>query len=184
MFLLKIAVFVLASLVLAYLSRKSLGHPRSHGFPRFFAWEAIVALFLLNVDDWFHDPWSIRQLASWTLLALSGLLVIGGLYQLKRMGKPEEKRTEPGLLGWEKTTELITGGIFRYVRHPMYCSLLLLAWGIFLKSPTWPAVGLVAAASLFLWLTARFEEVEDIRYFGSAYRDYMRHSWMFVPFLL
>src|SRR5262249_54462386 len=154
-------------------SRASLRHPRSHGFPRFFAWEVIVALFLLNVDDWFHDPLSIHQLASWTLLTLSLPLVVGGLYLLRRVGKPDEQRAEPGLLGWEKTTELITQGIFRYIRHPMYSSLLLLAWGIFFKAPSWPGTGLAVAATLFLWLTARSEEAEDVRYFGVPYRDYM-----------
>jgi protein-S-isoprenylcysteine O-methyltransferase Ste14 len=66
----------------------------------------------------------------------------------------------------------------------MYSSLLLLAWGIFFKAPSWPGAGLVVAATLFLWLTARSEEAEDLRYFGVPYRDYMRHSWMFVPFVL
>jgi protein-S-isoprenylcysteine O-methyltransferase Ste14 len=180
----KVSAFVATTLVLAYLSRASLRHPRVHGFYRFFAWEAMTALFLLNVDDWFRDPLSVRQLASWTLLTLSLPLVICGLYLLRRAGKPAQERAEPGLLGWEKTTELITTGIFRYIRHPMYSSLLLLAWGIFLKALSWPGAGLVLTATLFLWLTARAEEVEDQRYFGSAYQDYMRRSWMFIPFLL
>jgi protein-S-isoprenylcysteine O-methyltransferase Ste14 len=184
MITLKVVVFVLVSLVLGYLSRASLRHPHSHGFPRFFAWEAIVALFLLNVDQWFDDPFSIHQLASWTLLTLSLPLVIGGLYQLKRVGKPNQERSEPGLLGWEKTTKLITSGIFHSIRHPMYSSLLLLAWGIFLKAPSWHGIGLALAASLCLWLTASIEEGEDVRYFGMAYQNYRKRSWMFVPFLL
>jgi protein-S-isoprenylcysteine O-methyltransferase Ste14 len=181
MIVLKVVVFGVASLALGYLSRECLRHPRTHGFPRFFAWEAIVALFLLDVDWWFDDPHSFRQLASWTLLTLSGFLVLAGLYQLKSAGRPNEERSEPGLLGWEKTTELITDGIFAYIRHPMYTSLLLLAWGIFLKAPSWPGVALAGAASLGLWLTAALEEVEDVRYFGVAYQNYVRRSWMFVP---
>jgi protein-S-isoprenylcysteine O-methyltransferase Ste14 len=66
----------------------------------------------------------------------------------------------------------------------MYSSLLLLAWGIFLKAPSWPGVGLAGAATLLLWRTARVEEAENLRYFGPAYRDYMRRNWMFLPFLL
>lgn len=34
------------SVFLAFVSRKSLVRPRSHGFPRFFAWESLAALFL------------------------------------------------------------------------------------------------------------------------------------------
>jgi len=42
----KLIVFTLATLGIIYVSRLSLRHPRSHGFYRFFAWEAILALFL------------------------------------------------------------------------------------------------------------------------------------------
>jgi protein-S-isoprenylcysteine O-methyltransferase Ste14 len=179
----KIVAFLVVSLLLGYLSRKSLRSWGCHGFYRFFAWEAMVALFLLNVDDWFRDPWSVHQLASWTLLTLSVFPVLAGLYLLKRRGKPAAGRTDPGLLGWEKTTELIDEGVFHYIRHPMYSSLLLLAWGIFFKAPSWPGCVLVVAASVFLWLTAKVEEGENLRYFGPAYADYRRHTWRFLPFV-
>jgi protein-S-isoprenylcysteine O-methyltransferase Ste14 len=39
-------------------------------------------------------------------------------------------------------------------------------------------------ASVFLVLTARVEERENLRYFGEAYREYMQHSRMFIPFVL
>ena len=43
---LRIAIFVGATLLLLYVSRASLRRPRSHGFFRFFAWEAILGLTL------------------------------------------------------------------------------------------------------------------------------------------
>ncbi len=49
----KIIAFVVLSLVLVFISRSSLRAPRSHGFYRFFAWEFILALFLLNANVWF-----------------------------------------------------------------------------------------------------------------------------------
>ena len=59
----KIVVFVVASSVLVNISRGSLRVPRSHGFYRFFAWEFILALFLLNIDVWFQNPGSWYQLS-------------------------------------------------------------------------------------------------------------------------
>jgi protein-S-isoprenylcysteine O-methyltransferase Ste14 len=174
----KIVTFGVISLALAYVSRRPLRHPRCHGFPRFFAWEAIVGLILLNLDDWFDDPLSPRQIVSWVLLLLSAVLAVHGVAVLSRAGKPGPGRLEPGLIGVEKTTELVTAGAYRYVRHPMYCSLLLLAWGTFLKAPSWPGGGLAAAATLFLWWTARVEEGENLGYFGTAYQEYRRHTWM------
>ena len=49
--------------------------PRSHGFYRFFAWECIAAIIILNIDGWFVDPGSWHQLISWFLLVLSIALV-------------------------------------------------------------------------------------------------------------
>ena len=46
----KLFVFVVVSAVIVYVSRASLRVPRSHGFYRFFAWEVILALTLLNLD--------------------------------------------------------------------------------------------------------------------------------------
>jgi hypothetical protein len=46
-------IFGGVSLLIAAISWSSLCHPRSHGFYRFFAWEAILALFVQNMSFWF-----------------------------------------------------------------------------------------------------------------------------------
>ncbi|MCJ7622948.1 MAG: hypothetical protein MUO76_05565, partial [Anaerolineaceae bacterium] len=71
----KIIVFVLASAGIIWVSRASLRDPRSHGFYRFFAWEAILILILLNIDHWFYEPFSIHQIVSWLLLIVGLFLV-------------------------------------------------------------------------------------------------------------
>ena len=50
--MLEVIIFALATVGIIYVSRASLRMPGSHGFYRFFAWEVIVALFLLNVEAW------------------------------------------------------------------------------------------------------------------------------------
>ncbi len=182
--MLKLAIFGVVSAVFAYISRASLPAPRSHGFYRFLAWESILGLFLLNVEVWFRDPFSAPQLVSWLLLIVSAVLVVHGVYLLRRMGKSDATREDAPLLAFEKTTTLVVEGIYRYIRHPMYSSLLFLTWGIFFKDVlSWAGMGLVVAATLFLTLTAKAEEGEDIRFFGATYQDYMRQTKMFIPFL-
>ena len=133
MLLAKVVVYLVATTGLAYVSRASLQNPRCHGFYRFFAWEAILALDLLNLDDWFREPWSWHQIISWCLLLVSLFLVIHGVHLLRRIGRPDEGRDEAELVGLERTTKLVTVGAYRYIRHPLYSSLLLLAWGAFFK---------------------------------------------------
>jgi protein-S-isoprenylcysteine O-methyltransferase Ste14 len=65
----------------------------------------------------------------------------------------------------------------------MYSSLFFLAWGIFFKTPSWLDALLSVVATLLLVATARVEEAENIRFFGSAYQAYMQQTKMFIPFL-
>jgi len=176
--------FATASAGLTYISRASLRDPRSHGFHRFFAWEAILGLFLLNVDVWFVNPLAWHQCIAWTLLCACIVPAVWGTVLLKRKGKPADAREQdPSLLSFEKTTQLVTSGIYRHIRHPLYGSLLVLAWGIFFKLPSLAGGGLAVLATVFLVLTARADEAECIRYFGPQYEAYMKTTRRFIPFV-
>lgn len=179
----KVVVFIVASIGIAWINRSSLRDFRSHGFYRFFAWEAILALILSNIDYWFHEPFSAHQVFSWVLLMASLFLVVHGVQSLRRVGKPDSKRIDPSLIGIEKTTELVTVGAYRHIRHPLYSSLLFLTLGTFLKHLSWVSISLAVIATLFLTMTARREETENIRFFGSDYQTYMQETKMFIPYL-
>jgi len=186
--MIRITLFLVLTLALAVLSRRWLLSPAAHGFWRFWLWEADVALLFLcfvGVAEWFRDPLSLRQLASWALLFGSLAMLVPGVLLLQRRGLPEERgRKGEDLLPFERTTRLVTTGVFRYVRHPMYASLLYLAWGVLLKRPNWWGLVLALVATGAAILTAKAEEAEDLRSFGEPYRDYVKRSRMFVPYLL
>jgi len=179
----KLAVFVIVSTWFAYFSRSSLFVPRSHGFHRFFAWECILVLFLLNVEKWFRNVFSPAQLISWLLLVISGFLALHAFYLLRHQGHPDSERQDTLLFNIEKTTRLVTKGMYRYIRHPLYSSLLFLTWGIFFKDITWVSGFLAIAATGFLIATAKAEETENIDFFGQSYEEYIRKTKMFIPFL-
>jgi protein-S-isoprenylcysteine O-methyltransferase Ste14 len=181
----RILVFLAATATLAYISRASLRNPRSHGFYRFFAWEFILALLILNIVFWFVEPFTWHQLISWFLLILSIILLVFGFRSLVKQGRPVQQREgDPQLLSFEKTSTLVTTGIFHYIRHPLYSSLLFLTWGIYIKSPGWLGILLTVMATVFLWITAKVDEAECIRYFGEVYRTYIHRTRMFIPFVI
>ena len=182
-YLIKTLVFIVVSIGWAWITRSSLRNFRSHGFYRFFAFEAILILILLNVDYWFLAPFSIYQLVSWPLLIIGTYLVIHGTLLLRNVGKPDDRRCDPSLMSIEKTTKLVTEGVYRYIRHPLYGSLLFIAWGTFFKHPSWVGMSLVVIATFFLTMTAKIEEAENVSFFGDEYRIYMKRTKMFVPFL-
>jgi protein-S-isoprenylcysteine O-methyltransferase Ste14 len=178
-----VIIFVVGTAFFAWVSWHSLMKPLSHGFYRFFAWECILALVLVNFPVWEVNPFAPHQIASWTLLLISPILAIHAVHLLRRLGRPSVQRSEAELLCFERTSLLVTTGAYRYIRHPMYAALLFLAWGAFLKDTSVASVALVVGASAMLLLTALRDEAECSKHFGAAYADYMKTSKRFVPFL-
>ena len=125
----------------------------------------------------------MNQLVSWLLLAASLVAVVWGVMLLQQQGKPAPSSQPSALYGWENTSTLVTDGIYRYIRHPMYASLLYLAWGAAFKSLGVVTVLLALVSSVALFLTAKAEERENLVSFGEVYRDYMEQTRRFVPFL-
>lgn len=180
----KIFIFIFVTIALIYISRASLRKMGSHGFFRFFAWECIVLLFLLNSEKWFVDPLSWNQLIAWTLLVACIVPLFFGVQSLRTQGQPTKERPDdPSLMAFEKTSSLVTTGIYAHIRHPLYSSLLLLTWGIFFKAPSLSGGALALVATTFLVATAKADEQECIEFFGNEYRDYMQESKRFIPFL-
>ncbi|MFA6456479.1 MAG: methyltransferase [Bacteroidota bacterium] len=180
---LRIAAFLLGSCFLIIISRRSLTSVASHGFYRFFAWESILALLLVNLPFWFRDPFSFAQIVSWVLLCGSLFVLVPAILLLRAAGKPAPERKDSALYEFERTSELVTSGIYKYIRHPMYASLLFLSVGAWLKNISPESFALLLASSLFLTATAKADEKECIRYFGSEYEEYKKRTTMFVPFI-
>jgi len=176
-------VFLVGTAFFVWISWSSLFKPLSHGFYRFFAWECMLALFLLNFPQWTHNPLTLRQLASQSLQLISAVLVVHAARLLRNVGQPNAERRATELYAFEKTSTLVTTGAYRYIRHPMYASLLLLTWGIFLKDISLPSVVLTAGASIAIFVTALRDEAECKQHFGVVYIKYMKTNKRFIPFL-
>jgi protein-S-isoprenylcysteine O-methyltransferase Ste14 len=169
-------IFVFGSSGIIWISIQSLHQPGSHGFYRFFAWEIILGMFVFNLHGWFKNPFAWYQILSWIFLFASLLPIIYGVILLRRFGKPTDQL--------EATTQLVTKGIYRFIRHPLYASLLYLAWGIFFKSPSLLDACLVVVTMAFLYATARADEAECLVKFGKEYAAYMNKTKMFIPLIL
>jgi len=180
----RIIIFVILSIPIIIVSWRTLFNIKSHGFYRFFSWECIVLLFATNYKYWFDNPFTIKQIFSWTFLIISAYLIIVGVILMKKIGKPEKNRNKKTLYQFEQTTELIDKGIYKYIRHPLYSSLLFLTWGIFLKNPTFELLFVTILSTIFLYLTAIFDEKECIIFFGNKYTEYMKRSKRFIPYLI
>jgi protein-S-isoprenylcysteine O-methyltransferase Ste14 len=148
-------IFILLSLLLLIFT---LTRSQRHRFPRFFAFESLFILVLLNARSWFLKPLSLLQLISWLFLASSLVMALHGFWLLRIA--------------------------YRYIRHPLYCSLLLGGMGAFLKAPS--ALGFLLFICIFVLslATAKVEEEDNIKKFGDEYLAYMKRTKMLLPFLI
>jgi protein-S-isoprenylcysteine O-methyltransferase Ste14 len=181
--LLRSGAFLVVTIFFTVVSWRPLHNPRSHGFYRYFAFVGITALVLYNQPVWFNRPFSPLHILSWLMLFVSVLLVINSVGLLKKFGGRGERRAVPENLSFENTQNLVVDGLYRYIRHPMYTSLLLLGWGAFLKQIDLLTVIAVVIVTGAIFLTAKMEERENIEFFGDDYVNYKHISKMFIPYL-
>jgi len=80
--------------------------------------------------------------------------------------------------------QLITSGVYRHLRHPMYSAILLQAVGQALIAPNW-IVATVYPGAFLLMCALRIgpEEQMMLQQFGQRYELYRRDSRRLIPFL-
>jgi protein-S-isoprenylcysteine O-methyltransferase Ste14 len=76
---------------------------------------------------------------------------------------------------------LVTGGPYRYLRHPRYLGIIVFPTGISLVFRSWLALILVGALTLALIWRIRDEEALMQRTFGGEWEAYARSSWRLNP---
>ena len=83
----------------------------------------------------------------------------------------------------KENAKLITTGVYAYIRHPMYLSVLLMMLGVFIGSPTILEVLLLISLTIVLVLKAKKEEAiwSDET---QEYLNYKKKTKLFIPFLL
>lgn len=79
--------------------------------------------------------------------------------------------------------ELIQRGPYRYVRHPLYSGILLLALGLAIWFGNLTGVAIFAVMFLGFWIRSRQEEKLLTRHFPLDYPEYRRRTKALIPFV-
>ena len=105
--------------------------------------------------------------AATILLAIGCVFCIAGVVSF-RLAKTTVNPRKP-----EQASELVTTGIYRFSRNPMYLgfAFILAAWGVWLAS-LWALLCVIAFISYLTWFQIIPEERELQKIFGKAYSDY------------
>jgi protein-S-isoprenylcysteine O-methyltransferase Ste14 len=79
----------------------------------------------------------------------------------------------------EKKGDLVTGGLYRWVRHPLYTFSLSLLW--FSSSVSVNSFIVYVALTMYILIGIIFEERKLLREFGDQYASYRAHTPMLIP---
>jgi len=118
-------------------------------------------------------PWVYLTLAMQAAAALALLLALLQTDVWAFAGLSQPFRGEGG------AGKLVTGGLYRFVRHPLYSTGLVILW--LAPQMTVNRLVLIICLSVYLIIGAYFEERKLDRDFGPAYAEYRARTPMFIP---
>jgi protein-S-isoprenylcysteine O-methyltransferase Ste14 len=176
-------VFFTGALVIGALSQHTFSDIRSYGFLRFAAFEGLWILAVLSAPSWFRDASLPMQILPWIFFLSALALSLAAFRVLRGARKRPQIRQRPSDTAIAPPGTLVTSGPFRYIRHPLYTSLILAAWGLALKNLSFLSVVVALLVTGLMYLTAQAEEYENLERFGERYERYMTETMMFVPYL-
>jgi protein-S-isoprenylcysteine O-methyltransferase Ste14 len=87
---------------------------------------------------------------------------------------------------WEKNYQgqLLTEGIFRYIRHPHYTSLLIVGFGLAFFFYSTAALVIAVIAVPIMMISIIDEEKLLIKQYGKEYIEFMKKTpWRIIPYI-
>jgi len=131
----------------------------------------LVTLGLLpGRADWPTPSW-VRTVGQAAVIGGAAVVVAASL----RLGTGLTPTPVPSRRG-----HLVTSGLYRYVRHPIYTGVLTIVAGLTVRSGSYPTLALAVVTVVFFNGKAGWEEAQlSERYDG--YTDYAARTPRFVP---
>ncbi len=135
----------------------------------------------------------IVQFVSLVLLALSARILpesylslvlymasaVTGMFALQAMRR-SKLRISPKV---HPEAKLVTNGIYRFIRHPMYLSVILMGAGMLVNQYTPLRIGIFMTLVTDLLIKMMYEERMLRKRFGDDYVEYKKHTKRLIPFV-
>lgn len=151
--------------------------PGAGALERFAGGLLVLAFALGPVAPWVGEPlWQRGQPIGAALAAAGIALTLVAQFQMGASWRI-------GVSANERTT-LVTSGVFRVVRNPIFSAMLFASVGLALAAPTSLALALPVMCLLSLELQVRLvEEPYLLSVHGAQYREWAARTGRFVPWL-
>lgn len=109
-------------------------------------------------------------------MIIGGLIMIISRIQLGKYGTP--------VIHTGKDHKLVTKGLYKYVRHPMYSGATIMMLGPYLAFRSlFVLIGMVIFFIPLMRMRMKMEEETLLGTFGDEYRDYIKRTKRFIPYI-
>jgi protein-S-isoprenylcysteine O-methyltransferase Ste14 len=123
----------------------------------FFQWEFIPQKQIIQVS-------SFSNLVGFLIIIIACIILLAAINDLGRNLSPFPRP--------KKNSNLVTKGIYRYTRHPMYYSLVFISFGVFITKLS--IYFLFLSASLFLVI--KFKIALEEKYLNNKFKNYLLYK--------
>lgn len=140
---------------------------------------AFVAGLVAYLSNPASMAWASVPLPMWLRWSGIGLLWLTAVllaWTMKSLGK---NLTDTVVT--RRVHTLVTHGPYRWVRHPFYDCVVLLALGSSLAAANWFLMASGGILFLLMFVRTRIEEEKLVARFGDGYRTYMAETGRFFP---
>jgi protein-S-isoprenylcysteine O-methyltransferase Ste14 len=154
--------------------------------PWWIIWRAIAALFVILFVHYNKSGalsffrFSFQSFFSFVIPGsiLAALGLFGAVWARINLG-----RNWSGYVTYKEGQTLVTTGPYKYIRHPIYTSMILMFIGTILYyGSLFVSIFLIILGITFILRTRKEEEIM-IRLFGEKYTDYMKRTKRLIPLI-
>ncbi len=133
-----------------------------------------------TIWDLIKHPGNLRLLSGWNIAGLS-LFIVG--LTIAIVAAWTLKRFYSSTLVTREDHQLITHGVYRFARHPLYLGVLIAVMGVPVYAPS--LYGFLILSLLIPIFLFRIKMEEDMltEHFGDEYRAYRKATKKLIPFL-
>ncbi|MAZ04133.1 MAG: isoprenylcysteine carboxyl methyltransferase [Sneathiella sp.] len=131
-------------------------------------------LAFLAIGIYFNSAWMEGRAAEPILTVIGGLLTLVSAIYLAHSAR-KHKTAGSNVEPWKPTTTIISDGIYKYSRNPIYVAMAAAYLGLAIAAASWLAVVLLPFCLAFIryYVIAKEEAYLEDK-FGSEYLEYKK----------
>lgn len=140
--------------------------------------------YLLFLAQLIYNLFRITENHKVVLYIIGYVFITIGLYlSLNALKELKDNWDNMMLYKIKQGHKLIKTGVYKYIRHPIYCAIILEIVGYEIIANSWLFLFFLVTSTIFLSLHSKNEEELLLKHFGDDYINYKNVTKKFIPYV-